>query len=68
VNDDRLSNARTTLHELGAIHSSHVVPLTNSALQSDLRLHYVVRPDRAHAVPHDRLSLRLPKQLHPHCH
>jgi len=48
------------------IHSSDVVPLTNTALQRDRQLRYVVRPHRACAAPHDRLSLRLPKRLHMH--
>jgi hypothetical protein len=68
MNDDYLGNARTTLHELGAIHSSDVVPLTNTALQCNRRLRYIVRPNRACAAPaRPPHSLRLPKLLHMHC-
>jgi hypothetical protein len=51
------------LQELGAITSTDLILPIADAPQRDLRLHCVVRPDRAQAALLDRLGLHLPERL-----
>jgi len=57
------NSPRTILQELAAISSTDVVLPTTAAPQRELRLHCVVRPDRAQAALLDRMGLRLPQRL-----
>jgi hypothetical protein len=57
------NSPRTVLEEIAAIHSTDVVLPTATARPRDLRLRWVVRPDRAQAASLDRLGLRLPERL-----
>jgi hypothetical protein len=56
ANDDRLGNARATLREVDAIHSSDVFPLTNPHSNATGVCATSSVPNRARAAPH---TLRL---------
>jgi transposase len=62
------NSPRTILEELARIQSTDVVlPLADGS-RRELRLHCVVRPDKAQAMLLDRLGLRLPERIRAPSH